>query len=235
MSLEPYGELETEEAPVVSMFDPIVSPENYRAGRPGIEGFRLVSARVTVTLLDDPRRARYEYVCHLETSGGIPARYWTYHVPADPGEIHDLRAWDARGKLQPRIYTGEGRGARLEVRLRAAVAAGERYTFGFGYETEIRPVVAVDGRMRVVTYADWVIFNVACGILHVQVELPRGSEPLMAVPATGEDEGGHITYRYRRLRTLETAMFTVVYRASNRRRPAYMRAAAAVAAAAMGT
>ena len=53
----------------------VTTAQHYRELRPGIEGFRLVSATVTVTLLDDPRRARYEYDCHLESSGELPARY----------------------------------------------------------------------------------------------------------------------------------------------------------------
>ena len=217
-----------------SILDAFVTPEDYRAGRPGIEGFRLVSATVTVTLLDDPRRARFEYECHLETTGPVPARYWCYHLPADAVEVDDIRAWDARGKLQPRLYVGEGPGARLEVRLREPVGARERYTFGYGYEAAIKPVVAVDGRRRTVTYSDWVIFNVPCTVLHVYVELPRGSEPLMAVPATGRDEGGRIAYRVQRLRPLEAVMFTVGYRGSHRARPAYRRVAEAMAAAALG-
>src|SRR5215207_1408285 len=131
----------------------VTTPVHYRELRPGIEGFRLVSATVTVTLLDDPHRARYEYECHLETTGELPARYWCYHLPADAAEIDDIRAWDARGKLQPRVYGGESPGSRLEVRLRDAVLLGERYTFGFGYESSIRPVVAADGRTRTVTYS----------------------------------------------------------------------------------
>ena len=51
----------------------VTTAQHYRELRPGIEGFRLVSATVTVTLLDDPRRARFEYECHLETSGELPA------------------------------------------------------------------------------------------------------------------------------------------------------------------
>jgi hypothetical protein len=201
-----------------SVTDPIVTPTQYRELRPGLEGFRLVSATVTVTLLDDAHRARYEYECHLETTGELPARYWCYHLPADAPEVSDIRAWDARGRLQPYVYAGEDApGARLEVRLREAVRAGERYSFAFGYESAIRPIVAGEGRRRIVTYADWVIFNIACTQLHVHVELPRGAEPVSAMPACAQDEGDRVTYQVRALRPLEPVSFLVAYRRTHRR------------------
>jgi hypothetical protein len=213
----------------------VVAPNHYRELRPGIEGFRLVSATVTVTLLDDPRRARYEYECHLETTGELPARYWCYHLPADAPEVDDIRAWDARGKLQPRVYAGESPGSRLEVRLRDAVLSGERYTFCFGYESSIRPVIVADRRTCTVTYSDWVIFNIPCAVLHVHVELPSGAEPVAAVPACAEDEGGRVTYRIRALRALETVSFLVAYRRARRPRGGAIRAAAAIAAGFLGS
>jgi len=213
----------------------VVAPHHYRELRPAIDGFRLVSATVTVTLLDDPRRARYEYECHLETTGELPARYWCYYLPADAPEVDDIRAWDARGKLQPRVYGGEAPGSRLEVRLRDAVLAGERYTFCFGYESSIRPVVAAEGRNCTVTYSDWVIFNIPCAVLHVHVELPSGAEPVALVPACGEDEGGRVTYRIRALRALETVSFMVAYRRVRRPRRGAVRAAATIAAGYLGS
>jgi hypothetical protein len=214
----------------------VFAPRHYRELRPAIEGFRLVSATVTVTLLDDPRRARYEYECHLETTGDLPARYWCYHLPADTPEIDDIRAWDARGKLQPCVYGGgEAPGSRLEVRLRDAVLAGERYTFCFGYESSIRPVVVADKRTCTVTYSDWVIFNIPCAMLHVHVELPSGAEPVSLVPACGEDEGGRVTYRVRALRALESVSFLVAYRRVRRRRGAAVRADTTMAAGYLGS
>jgi hypothetical protein len=214
---------------------PVIAPNHYCELRPGIEGFRLVSAKVTVTLLDDVRRARYEYECHLETTGEVPARYWCYHLPTDEREVGDVRAWDARGKLQPRVYGGEAPGSRLEVRLRDAVRAGERYTFWFAYESSIHPVVAVERRRCTVTYADWVIFNIPCAVLHVHVELPSGAEPVAASPACAEDEGGRVTYRLRALRELETVSFMVAYRRARRPRGGAMRAAATIAAGFLGS
>lgn len=220
--------------PPESITDAITTPERYREIRPGIEGFRLVSATVTVTLLDDPQRARYDYACHLETTGDLPARYWCYHLPADAVEIEDLRAWDARGRLHPRLYFGEAPGARIEVRLRDAIGAGERYTFGFGYESGIRAAVAADGRTRTITYSDWVIFNIPCARLNVHIELPSGSEPMIAVPAGVEDEGGRLTWRVRNLRSLEAVAFTVAYRRGHRQKPAYLRMVGLLAAALLG-
>jgi hypothetical protein len=204
----------------------------YRELRPALDGYRLLSATVTVTLLDDPHRARYEYECHLETTGEVPARYWCYYLPADVPEVADVRAWDPRGKLVPNVYRGEKGGSRLEVRLRDPVRQGERYTFGFGYETTIRPVVARDGRKRTVTYADWVIFNIPCVLLQVHVELPGAAEPVLAVPACAEDEGWRVSYRLRALRPLETVSFMVAYRRTPRPRAgAAMHAAGIMAAA----
>jgi hypothetical protein len=213
----------------------VTAPNQYRELRPGIEGFRLVSATVTVTLLEDAYRARYEYECHLETTGEQPARYWYYHLPADEPEIDEIRAWDGRGRLQPRVYGGDPSGSRLEVRLRDEVRAGERYTFGFGYESSIRPVVVADGRTRTVTYSDWVIFNIPCAVLHVHVELPSGAEPVAAVPACAEDEGGRVSYRIRALRALETVSFLVAYRRVHRPRSTAVPVAVASAAGFLGS
>lgn len=189
----------------------ITSPQRYRELRPGIDGYRLVSATLTVTLLDDPRRARYEYELQLETVGNALARYWCYHVPAGADELDDLRAWDARGKLHARLLSGDGAGTRIELRLRQPVRTGERYTFSYGYEADLRTVVAVDGRVRTVTYSDWVIFNIPCDALDVHVELPPGATPLAVVPAAGEEEPGRVTHLFRDLRALETASFLVAY------------------------
>jgi hypothetical protein len=195
-----------------SVADPITTPQRYREARPGIEGFRLVSATLTVTLLEEPRRARYEYECHLETLGEVPARYWCYHLPADIGELGGLRAWDAGGKLPARFLPGEAPGTRIEVRMRQPVRTGERYTFTFGYEADIRTVVATEWRARTVTYADWVIFNIPCSLLLVHVELPPGATHQAAMPHSAEVQPGRVTWRVRSLRPLELVTMTVAYR-----------------------
>jgi hypothetical protein len=196
--------------------DAIVTVPRYRELRQSMEGFRLVSATVTVTLFDDAQRARYEYECHLETTGDVPARWWFYQLPVRAEQVTDIRAWDARGKLQPWVDPEEGPGARLEVRLRQAVKPGERYSFWFSYESAIYPVIAGVGRKRTVTFCDWVIFNIPCAQLQVHVELPRGAEPVSAFPACAEDEGTRVTYRVRALRTLESVSFLVSYRRTQR-------------------
>lgn len=198
-----------------SVLDPITTPHRYREARPGIDGFRLVSATLAVTLLDEPNRARYEYECHLETLGAIPARYWCYHLPADAHELGGLRAWDARGRLTARfLAAGDAPGTRIEVRLRQPVRMGERYTFTFGYEAAIEPVIAGEGRTRTVTYADWIIFNIPCTLLHVHVDLPPRGALVAAVPRCVVSPGGRITWRIRMLRPLELVTMTVAYRIS---------------------
>ena len=199
----------------VSATDPITTPHRFREARPGIDGYRLVSATVTITLLGD-RRARYEYECQLETLGCVPARYWCYHLPADAAELDDLRAWDAEGKLSARFLPGEAPGTRVEVRLRRPVHAGERYTFSFGYEAAIHTVVASEGGGRTVTSADWFIFNIPCAVLHLRVELPPGAEYLAAIPASAGAAAGGVAWRVRALRPLETVAVTVVYHAQPR-------------------
>lgn len=201
-----------------SVTDAITTPQRYRELRPGMDGFRLVSATLTVTLLPDPRRARYEYECHLETIGPVLARYWCYHLPAAPDEVDDLRAWDERGRLLARLLSGDGRGSRVEVRLRQPVKPGERYTFGYSYECSIGTVVAKDGSRRTVTYSDWVIFNIPCDVLQVHVEPPRGARVLAAVPAAHESGDARVTWRVTSLRALETVSVMVAYRISTHHR-----------------
>lgn len=185
---------------------------DYHAFRPASNDFRLISATVKVTLLDDPRRARFEYECHMETTGEVAARYWCYHLPAEATEVRYLRAWDAHGDLQPRLYAGETAGSRMEFRLGRPVVAGERYTFGFEYESSIRPVVIDEGPTCTVTYSDWVIFNIPCAVLHVHVDLPSHAELVASVPASADEAGSRATYRARALRALDTVTFLVAYR-----------------------
>lgn len=208
----------------------ITTPQQYRELRPGMDGFRLLSATLTVTLLPDPRCARYEYTCHLETLGPVLARYWCYHLPAAPGDVADIRAWDERGRLMARRLAGDGQGTRLEVRMRQPVKPGERYTFSYSYEAAIGTVVARDGVRRTVTYSDWVIFNIPCTELIVHVEIPRGARLLIAVPAASERDEQRITYRVMDLRELEAVSFVVAYSISTQR-PGYRTLAAAFAAA----
>ena len=213
-----------------SAADAITTPQLYRELRPGIEGFRLLSATLTVTLLPDPRRARYEYECHLQTVGPMLARYWCYHLPASEGEVDDLRAWDERSKLWARLLASDGPGTRVEVRLRQPVKPGESYRFSYSYECAIGTVVASDGLWRTGTYSDWVIFNVPCDLLHVHVEPPRGARTLASVPAAFEHDEARVTWRARDLRPLETVSFVVAYRVSTQR-PGYRKLAAAFASA----
>jgi len=203
---------------VTSAIDAAATPTRAHADRSGSGGFRLVEATLAVTLLDDPHRARFAYECHLETTGDAPARYWCYHLASALPEVSGLRAWDGRGRLQPRIYAADP-GSRLEMRLRYPIRTGERYTFGFGYESSIRPVVVRDRRRSTVTYADWVNFDIPCTLLQVDVELPAGAELVAAVPACAEDDGGRVTHRVRALRPLETVSFLVAYRSDGSRAP----------------
>lgn len=203
---------------VTSALDPADTPTPEHADRSGSGGFRLVAATLTVTLLDDPHRARFAYECHLETTGDVPARYWCYHLASALPEVSDLRACDGRGRLQPRIYAADP-GSRLEVRLRYPIRTGERYTFGFVYESSIRPVVVRDARRCTVTYADWVNFDLPCTLLQVDVELPAAAELVAAVPGSAEGDDGRVTYRVRALRPLETVSFLVVYRSDGSRAP----------------
>jgi len=220
----------TENARPAPATDAITTPQRYRELRPGIDSFRLLSATLTVTLLPDPRRARYEYACHLETLGPVLARYWCYHLPAAPEAVADLRAWDERGKLTARLLPSEGPGTRLEIRLRQPVKPGERYHFSYSYEAAVGTVVARDGTRRTVTYSDWVIFNIPCNELMVHVDLPPHARTLAVVPAPSEHDGERITYRILELRALETVSFVVAYRVSTHR-PGYRRIAAAFASA----
>ncbi|HET7234045.1 MAG TPA: hypothetical protein VFJ16_28795 [Longimicrobium sp.] len=209
-----------------SAADAITTPQRYRELRPGMDGFRLVSATVTVTLLPDPCRARYDYQLELETIGPVLARYWCYHLPVGSDEVEDLRAWDERGRLLARLLYTEGPGSRVEVRLRQPVKPGERYTFSYSYESSIGTVVARDGARRTVTYSDWVIFNIPCDVLHVHVEPPATARVLATVPAAHARGDGCVTWRVTELRALETVSFVVAYRVSTYR-PGYRRIAAA--------
>ncbi|HEX2204167.1 MAG TPA: hypothetical protein VHG91_12745 [Longimicrobium sp.] len=187
-----------------------VTPQEYRDAIPPNRGFRLLASTVDVELrADDPRRARYRYDCHLETLGDVPALYWYYNVPVDAAEIGEVRAWDAAGGLETRTAPGENGGTQVQVRLRAPVRTYDSYVFGFGYETVIRSVVADGWRSVTVSYSDWVIFNIACDELRVNVRLPPRAALVSTVPPAAP--GGLVTYVHRGLRPLETVHYLVAY------------------------
>jgi hypothetical protein len=199
----------------------VSTPHEYRDVQRGDGGFRLSAVTLTVELLENPRRARYRFDCRMKTTGAVPARYFYYDVPADRGEVRELRGWDEVGSLQTRGAPGRDGGARVEVRMKKPVRQGQECSFCFGYESVIKSVVVVGGRSRTVTYADWVIFNVPCDVLRVRVVLPSRAVRVAAVPAPPQDEEGQVSYDIRNVRPLETQSYVVAYRRSQLGAPFY--------------
>ncbi|HEU4455693.1 MAG TPA: hypothetical protein VFR81_21700 [Longimicrobium sp.] len=197
------------------------TPTEYREAQHGDGGFRLSAATLTVELLDNPARARYQFDCRLKTTGDTAAYYWYYDVPADRGEVTDLRGFDAGGTLQTRCAPGRDGGTRVEVRMREPVRQGGESEFSFGYESVIKSVVVVGGRSRTVTYADWVIFNVPCDVLRVRVVLPSRALRVAAVPAPPQEEEGQVRYEMRNVRPLETQSYVVAYQRAQIGAPFY--------------
>ncbi len=199
----------------------VSTPYEYRDVQHGDGGFRLSAVTLTVELMEDPRRARYLFDCRLRTTGQIPARYFYYDVPADRGEVTELRGWDRSASLQASGASGLGGGARIQVRMKKPVRQGQECDFSFGYESVIKSVVVVGGRSRTVTYADWVIFNVPCDVLRVRVVLPSRSVRVAAVPAPAQDEERQVSYDIRNVRPLETQSYVVAYRRAQLGAPFY--------------
>jgi hypothetical protein len=163
------------------------TPFAYRDARPETP-FRLLRGAVTVTLVADDQ-ARYRFECELETLGNTPAEFWFQQLPANASEISSPSGLDDRGSLQVRVVPGNFGTAVLEVRLGQPVRRGERYKFSFGYETAIRSIVSVRALSRVVAYSDWLIFNVPCDLLTIDVCLPRRARLIRAVPAADAATG----------------------------------------------
>ena len=69
------------------------TPTEYREAQHGDGGFRLSAATLTVELLDNPARARYQLDCRLKTTGETAAYFWYYDVPADRGVYLDPNVW----------------------------------------------------------------------------------------------------------------------------------------------
>lgn len=184
-----------------------------------IQGMRLLSASMMLTLLDDPHRASYEFRCHLESTGGDTTRYWTYHLPSEAADVTDLRAWDEAGELQACGLPGPDRTSRLNVRLRDPLCRRERYAFGFAFESSVQPVIAPSPRRPIITVADSVVYSLPCAVLDITVVLPSAAALVASVPGFPEAQAGRFTYRLRALRPRETASFLVAYRRAAPRRP----------------
>jgi hypothetical protein len=175
------------------------SPAEFREAH-SVAAFRLVRAELRVTLFDDPHHARYTFTGELETLGPVPATEWFYNIQADVAEVVQPRAWDGHGGLETSLAPAENGTSIFTVRFRNPVPRGRRYEFSVCYETAIRAVASYGVLEQTVTYSDWHIFNVECGLFGTTIELPPGRQLIRAIPAADDDRRGSVRYRTRLLR-----------------------------------
>jgi hypothetical protein len=221
------------------------SAQMYRSGTLPVTGVALIGAALTVTLLDDPERARFTFECVVETradaaQSGVEfaSAEWAYDIPAQDGEISGPHAWDATGTLETELQPPESKASRLRVRFRRLVRHSEPYRFWFAYEAPVRAVVSSRLLTRMVVCTGWMIFNLPCDSIRICIQLPGRARLLKSVPAgdVTEPEPGaaRIRYHLEHLRALETSQWLVAYERRKIGLPLYLWSASQLAAAFVG-
>ncbi|HEU0016671.1 MAG TPA: hypothetical protein VFQ45_23515 [Longimicrobium sp.] len=181
-----------------------------------MRGACLSCARLHVTLLPDPHRARFRFECTVEQNAGVRAAAWHYDIPADRPEVENEQAWDGEGKLATRLAQRNASTTRMEISFRAPAAGAGPYTFCYEFDAPVRAVAAAGPFSRTIAYSGWVIFRIPCRVLRVSVALPARSAIIKTVPgaevADRPRAAPEIGYRFEKLRPLEAAQWLVGYR-----------------------
>lgn len=221
------------------------SAQQYRSSTAPVPCFALISAALTVTLLDDPDRAQFVCECVVEPRGGVgepgvefAAAEWAYDIPAQDGEISGTQAWDGTGTLETELQPPEGKASRLRVRFRRLVRHGEPYRFWFAYQAPVRAVVSARMLTRMVVCTGWLIFNLPCDSIRVCIQLPERARLVKSVPpgdvTEAEPGAPRIRYHLEHLRALETSQWLVAYERRKIGLPLYLWTATQLAAAFVG-
>jgi hypothetical protein len=204
------------------------SAQLYRSGTLPVPGFALITAALTVTLLDDPERARFTFECVVEPRAGtadagveFASGEWAYDIPALDGEISATHAWDATGTLETELQPSESKATRLRVRFRRLVRHAEPYRFWYAYEAPLRAVVSSRMLTRLVVCTGWMIFNLPCDSIRVCIQLPDRARRVKSVPLE-------------HLRPLETSQWLLAYERRKIGLPLYLWSASQFAAAFVG-
>jgi hypothetical protein len=211
--------------------------QQYRGSAYPIPCFALVSAALTVDLLDDPHRARFTFECLVESAGGVASQEWAYDIPALEGEITGTHAWDGFGTLETELQPPEGKATRLRVRFRQMIHAAQ-YRFWYAYEAPVRAVVSTRVLTRMVVCTGWLIFSLPCDVIRLTIQLPERSRLLKSAPlgevAYPEPGRPQVRHLPERLRSLETSHWMVAYHRRKIGLPLYVWTASQLAAGLVG-
>lgn len=220
------------------------TPRQYRARAYALPGFELLSGTLTVELLDDPHRARFTFEGVVRSArppdagDELAAEAWTHDIPAGAADVRGARAWDAAGPLGTALETTEPRVTRLRVPFRRMLRAGVEHPFGYAYEAPVRTVVAAGPFSRTVVCSGWLIFNLPCEALRVDIRLPRGARLVGGTPPGtlpgGAGEHPLIRHDLERLRALEVSQWMVAYRVSRAGVPRWLSTAVQAGATVAG-
>lgn len=191
------------------------SAQQYRNSAYPVPCVSLISAALTVELLDDPHRARFTFECLVEPAGIFASEEWSYDIPGVEDEISGAQAWDGVGTLETELQRPEGKATRLRVRFRRLVRTGEQYRFWYAYEAPVRAVVSTRLLTRLVVCTGWLIFNLPCEAIRLTIQLPTGSRLVKSAPlgevVHPERGRSHVRHHTERLRPLETSHWLVAY------------------------
>jgi hypothetical protein len=190
-------------------------------------------SELTVTLTDDPKRARYAYQHSIAVTGSRAETEWEIVIPSLPPNVQFDGARDADGGLQ-HTFIPDGNSTRIPIRYRHEVSnSSPPYQFSYGYETSVKAVVTPSMRGQVIHYTDWFMPDVQCDVLKISIRLPKRCRAIQAFPATNLDTSV-VSFTYERMRPLEVFPIVLVYHKPKIGREAWLWMAGVLASGLVG-
>jgi hypothetical protein len=172
--------------------------------------YRIDRCEIVISLAEDHRRAKYSFRYLITVTGDKPETDWEIVIPSLPPNVLFDGAADAEGGLQ-HTFIPQGNATRIPIRYRRELARGSApYQFSYSYETSVKSVVAPTMRGRFISYTDWLMPDVACGLMKVSIHLPRRCRAIQSFPAANLDSKV-ISIQYENMRPLEVFPFTLAY------------------------
>ncbi len=171
---------------------------------------KILSSRLVIQLLNDLKRARYNYEYLIEITGNEEERNWFFEIPFSEERVTDVWAKDGNGGLQYSKNAEEKNKTKLNVDFRKPINKGDQLKFSFGYTTEVLAIVNEGVFSSTVSYNDWTSHNVQCDNLKIMVNLPPNSKSLKTVPPADLSHNP-VIYDVDNLRPLEYYSFLLHY------------------------
>jgi len=150
---------------------------------------KVMLCRMEVRLLDDLRRASYNWDYSIQVLSGETVPMWLFHIPFSQDKVSGIWAEDDHGGLEwsQDADDEDTDKTRLSISFRHPLKKKEKYSFRFGYESETISIVMPGVFTTTVAYNDWCFHDTQCDKIEITVALPSHSKAMSAVPPMAID------------------------------------------------